>query len=127
MPVAYQVSTVLGCVIVNMHGTVTDEELRAAQRKLYADADYKHGFPHLVHALCVTDLQLTAATVRHVAHYAQEHGLRRAALVTSSEFIYGMMRMYEEYASQIECHVTRDIEEALHWLLDPPRAKAKTA
>ena len=124
MAASYQISSLLQCVFVRLHGVVTDEELVTAQRKMFADEGYQRDLPHLIHALSVTRLDLTADTVRQVAQAAESHGLRRAALVTSNDFIYGMMRMYEEYAGEIECLVSRDLEQALHWLLQEKEPKS---
>ena len=46
--------------------------------------------------------------------------MRSAQSSTCSKlrFIYAMMRMYEGYASEAECLVCRNTDEALAWLLN---------
>ena len=42
--------------------------------------------------------------------------MRRAALIAGSDFVYGMMRMYESYAAGADIYVCRSRAEAIAWL-----------
>jgi len=54
--------------------------------------------------------------LREVAKEAIARGLGRVSLVANTDLVYAMMRMYEGYAFEAECFVTRDWDAALAWL-----------
>ncbi len=55
-----------------------------------------------------------------VSRYAYKRKGGKTALVAASDHVYGMSRMFKAKSEvkkiQLEVHVTRTMEEALHWL-----------
>ena len=100
---------------------VTDYELVQGQENMFCDKLFEGRYSRLIDATGVTQLMVTAGTVREVANAAVERGVRKAALVANSDFVYAMMRMYEGYAIEAECCVFRARNEALAWLHAPQR------
>ena len=120
MPVSYRIDPSLECIFVTLQGIITDEDLIKGQQSMFRDALFEGRYSRLVVAMEVTKLVVTADTVRSVAKAAVDRGLRKAALVANSEVTYGVMRMYEGYAIDADCFVSRDANEALAWLLGRP-------
>jgi hypothetical protein len=116
MPVTYSIEPKLQCIFVTLDGTVTDEEVITGQKQMFGDPLFVGRCPRLIDATGVTKLDVSAHTVRTVSRAAAERGVRRVALVASSDFVYAMMRMYEGYAYEVECFVCRDRNEAAAWL-----------
>jgi SpoIIAA-like len=118
VPASYQIEPQLECIFVTLQGTVTDEDLIEAQRRMFSEELFQGRYARLIDATNVTRLLVTAGMVRAVSKAAVERGVRKAALVASSDVMYGMMRMYEGYASEAECQVFRNTDEALGWLFN---------
>jgi len=116
MPVWYQIDTSLRCIFVTLEGIVTDQELLEGQHNMFNEPLFVGSYSRLVDARTVTKLLVTANCVRHVAKEAIARGLGRVSLVANTDFVYAMMRMYEGYAFEAECFVTRDRDAALAWL-----------
>jgi len=115
MSVTY--SIVDSVVVIVLQGVVTDRELLAQQAALFEDPDFYGNNPRLVDASTVIELRLSGDIVRHVATNAIQRGLRRSALVASgSQSVFGLLRMYAEYAGDATVEVFRDRAPALAWL-----------
>jgi hypothetical protein len=87
------------------------------QRNMFLDPLFEGSYPRFVDGTRVTRLLATADVVRWIAKEATARGVRKVALAANSDFIYAMMRMYEGYASEAECYVSHDADDALKWLL----------
>ena len=116
MPACYHIDTSLRCIYVTLEGIVTDQELLEGQHKMFNEPLFVGSYSRLVDARTVTKLLVTANCVRRVAKEAIAQGVRRVSLVANTDFVYAMMRMYEGYAFEAECFVTRDRDAALAWL-----------
>ena len=117
MPATYHIQESSECIFVTLEGTVTDKDLIGAQRQMFSDPAFEGHYSRLIDASNVTRLVAKDNTVRAVAKAAIARGVRKVALVAHSDFVYGMMRMYEGYSGEAECYVCRDVDEALAWLL----------
>ena len=116
MPVWYQIETSLRCIFITLEGIVTDEELLEGQQNMFNDPLFVGSYSRLVDARTVTKLLVTANCVRRVAKEAIARGLGRVSLVANTDLVYAMMRMYEGYAFEAECFVSRDWDAAVAWL-----------
>ena len=118
MAASYHISPKIACVIVRLEGVVTDSDLREEQRRMFSDPLFKGEHSRLVDATEVREMRVSADTVRALATAAVERGLRKAALISNNtDLVFGLMRMYEGYASPpAEVAVFQNTEEALQWL-----------
>ena len=118
MPASYHISPVIACIIVRLEGAVTDGDLIEGQRRMFSDPLFQGHYSRLVDATDVTELAVSADTVRTVAKAAVERGLRKAALISNDTvLVYGLMRMYQAYAEPpAEVAVYHSMQEALVWL-----------
>lgn len=114
MPVSYTIAPSI--IDVVLEGTVTDSEMVRAQQDMFNDPDFVSSYPRLIHASEVTELQLSADVVSHLARSACQRGMRKAAVIASTDFVFALCRMYEGYAYEADCHVFRDRRAALEWL-----------
>src|SRR4051794_18970085 len=118
MAVSYHISPKIGCIIVRFEGVLTDSDLIEEQRRMFSDPLFKGDYARLVDATDVVMMRVSADTVRAVAAAAVERGLRKAALISNNtDLVFGLMRMYEGYASPpAEVAVFQSTDEALQWL-----------
>jgi hypothetical protein len=123
VPASYRIERSLECIFVTLEGTVTDRDLIEGQRQMFSDPAFEGHYTRLVDAMQVTCLSVKGRVVRAVAKAATRQGVRKAALVANSDFVYAMMRMYEGYSSEADCWVCRDVNEALAFLLGGQREK----
>jgi hypothetical protein len=118
MPASYHISPLIGCIIVRLEGSVSDEDLLEGQQRMFSEPLFKGHYSRLVDATEVTEFAVSAEAVRAVATAAVERGLRKAALISNdTDLVYALMRMYEAYASPpAEVAVYHNMEEGLQWL-----------
>src|SRR3954451_16611156 len=117
MPVHHIVEPKLRLVLISLMGVVTNDDLFQCQAKLLSNPLYEGGFDRLVDASEATKFAVTQDVVRTVAKTAVQRGMRRAALVGTCDYIYGLMRMYESYAIGADVAVFRSLGEAYEWLM----------
>lgn len=114
MPVSYRIND--GLILIYLVGVVTDRDLLGEQQHLFDDPEFEGTMPRLVDARGVTEVQLSATIVRHVAQAARDRGLTRAAIIAGdNDIVFAFMRMYEAYAEAV-VEVFRDRQVALEWL-----------
>ena len=119
MPVSYEIRPDLACVFIRIEGIITDAELMEGQQRLFADASFQGHYARLIDTSPCERLAIHGTTVRSVAQAAEDHGMRKAAVVvTGSIALYGLVRMYEIYASQSDCRICPDEHQALAWLFE---------
>jgi hypothetical protein len=118
MPASYHISPLIACIIVRLEGRITDRDLIEEQQRMFSDPLFQGHYSRVVDGTDVTEFTVSADTVRAVAKAAVERGLRKAALISNeTNFVYGLMRMYEAYADPLaEVVVYHSTEEALVWL-----------
>ena len=117
MPVHHIVEPQLRLVLINLIGIVTNNDLIECQAKLMSNPLFEGNFDRLVDASDAITFDVTQDVVRAVAKTAVEGSMKRAALVGTSDCIYGLMRMYEFYAIGAEVSVFRSLGDAYHWLM----------
>ena len=105
-------------IVIVLTGVIHDRELLDAQQELFDDPSFVGDYPRLVDATHVSQMLLSARVVRHVAKSAYDRGMRKAALVANTKLVYGLMRMYAEYAGDARVELFHDREAAIEWLRD---------
>jgi hypothetical protein len=118
MPARYHIETSRRCIFVTLEGIVTDQELLEGQHNMFNEPLFVGSYSRLVDARTVTKLLVTANCVRRLAKEAITKGVRRVSLVANTDLVYAMMRMYEGYAFEAECFVSRDWDAAVAWLFE---------
>ncbi len=122
MPGSYTILPESRFVLSRSWGVLTQALLLAHSRALAGDPRFQPSFAQLSDLREVTDITVTAPGVREAAEASPFGAGSRRALVASSDFIFGMARMYELFRENAtgEVMVFRDVHEALRWL--GPRA-----
>jgi hypothetical protein len=120
MPLDYVIDKQRRLVTSTASGIVTYPELIAHQNRLKNDPDFDPSFDQLVDGTAVTKLELTTDNVRAIARQRLFGAGSRQAFATSSEFAFGMARMFELYreSAGIErpVKVFNGLEPAQEWL-----------
>jgi len=132
MPSDYSIDPDAGVVYINGSGVLTDADLLEQRVRLRSDPAFKPDFCLLVDFTRVTSVQLSADTVRFLAHERiTAPGVRRAIVLpteTPSDASpqahpYGLSRMFQlsaEYTGE-NVEVFTDLAESRRWLgIDPP-------
>lgn len=120
MPLSYAIDKQHRLVTSTASGVVTYSEILAHQNGLSNDPDFDPAFDQLVDGTAVTKLELTTENVRAVARHRLFAAGSRQAFATSSEFAYGMARMFELYRDSAGTgrlvKVFNGLEAAREWL-----------
>jgi hypothetical protein len=118
MPVGYTIDLAQSLVLSRGWGIVTDRELLAHVRSLTADPRFARNFRQLADLRDVTDVQVTAATIREMVRLNPFWAGARRALVVTNDVVYGMARMYQilRDESPDELEIFRKMDGALQWL-----------
>ena len=114
-----------GLAIQEIEGDLTEEDILAAQRRLYVEFDHDPSRPCLWDATRGNVASaMSGGAMASAAHRSEDlwdhmKGGRTAILV-AKESDFGMGRMYEQMASGMPraLRVFRDREEAIAWLLE---------
>ncbi len=121
MPYILKSDDALGCIFIKWHGTFSYEEGSAYYREIAKLEGFQQG-SHLFHDVRLVDVDVPTSEVRSVATAAspkvKANIVRKVAILTSSDFSFGMMRMLALMRERPELvlNVFRDIEEAKAWL-----------
>jgi hypothetical protein len=118
MPAGYKIDLERSLVLSRGWGVLTDRELLAHVRALIADPRFARNFCQLGDLRDVTDVQITAATIREMVRLNPFWAGARRALVVTSDVVYGMARMYQilRDESPDELEIFRKMDGALQWL-----------
>ena len=118
MPGAYTIDLARSLVLSRGWGVLTDRELLAHVRALTADPRFAQHFRQLADLRDVTDLQVTASTIREMVRLNPFGAGSRRALVVTSDVVFGMARMYQilRDESPDEFRIFRKVDGALQWL-----------
>jgi len=108
-------------LFTTIEGPTSYEDVKAYLDELLVDPRFRPGMPGLIDCrrvkslFSISDLRKTAADAR-LRPQLQVPG--RAAVLASSNLIYGLLRMYEVFneGNPAEIRVFRAPEEALRWL-----------
>ena len=120
MPLNYVIDKPHRLVTSTATGVVTYSDLTSHQSRLKNDPDFDPTFDQLVDGTAVTQLELTTENVRAIARQRLFAAGSRQAFATSSEFAYGMARMFELYRDSAGTgrmvRVFNGLEAAQEWL-----------
>jgi hypothetical protein len=118
MASAYLVDTSRSLVLSKAFGTLTDDDLLGHVRALRADATFHNRMFQIADFRDVVKIAISSVGVRKLgALNPFGEGARRAVVVTT-DFAYGMARMYEmiREPSDDELEIFRTLEKAVEWL-----------
>ena len=120
MPLSFAIDKQRRLVISTASGTVTYSEIAAHQVGLKNHPDFDPSFDQLIDGTAVTKVALTVDEIRTVARQRIFGPDSRQAIATSSDFAYGMARMFELYreasGSGRPVRVFSSLEPAQEWL-----------
>jgi hypothetical protein len=119
-PVTYRFEGDL--LLTTLEGPTGYEDVHRHFNKLCADPCFRPGMPALIDCrrvqslFSISDLRKVAADVRSRPEMSVPG---RAAVLASSNLVYGLLRMYEVFSDgdPVEIRVFRKPEEAMAWLL----------
>lgn len=122
MPYSYRIDTDHEAVLFRATGVFTSEELLGCLKEVVTDPRFKRTCNHLVDLRDISEFHANASDMHKKTTMdlmmAPQIGECRIALVSSSDTVYGMTRMYEimmEDAPFI-VHTFRNINAAVEWL-----------
>jgi hypothetical protein len=128
MPLSYVIDKHRGLVTSTASGVLTYSDIVAHQEGLKSDPDFDPKFDQLFDGTAVTKIELTAGEIQTVARQKLFAAGSRQAFATSSEFAYGMARMFEIYRETSRTgrlvRVFSGTEAAREWL-EPVRVRKK--
>jgi len=118
MPCAYTIDLARSLVLSLGWGVLTDRELLAHVRALTADPRFARDFRQLADLRDVTDVQITASTIREMVGLNPFGAGARRAVVVTNDVVFGMARMYQILSDESldELRIFRKMDDALQWL-----------
>ena len=120
MPLSFDIDKLRRLVISTASGTVTYAEIAAHQVGLKNHPDFDPSFDQLIDGIGVTKVAVTVEEIRTVARQRIFGADSRQAFATSSDFAYGLARMFELYreasGSGRPVRVFNSLEAAQEWL-----------
>lgn len=122
MPITALVDPDTGIAHYSATGDVTRDDVLSIIKKVYSDPAFRSPWLSMWDLTGARPL-FTADELREVAAYVRDHrpvDAGRIAIVATEDLAYGMSRMYEVFASdlQVETSVFRDSGLAQRWLLE---------
>ena len=128
MPLSYVIDKHRGLVTSTASGVLSYADIAAHQEGLKKDPDFDPKFDQLFDGTAVTKIELTAGEVQTIARQRLFAAGSRQAFATSTEFAYGMARMFEIYRETSGAgrlvRVFNGVEAAREWL-EPVRVRKK--
>ena len=119
MPEAYHIDQTQRLVWSRCWGVLSDEDMLAHQARLRTEPDFLPDFNQLIDTSEVTEVPLSAQTVRQVAQHSVFAPESKRAFVVTKDVLYGLGRMFELCQSLkggSTVRVFRDRAVALAWL-----------
>ena len=120
MPLSFDIDKRRRLVISTASGIVTYAEIAAHQVGLKNHPDFDPSFDQLIDGTGVTKVAVTVEEIRTVARQRIFGADSRQAFATSSDFAYGLARMFELYreasGSGRPVRVFNNLEAAQEWL-----------
>ena len=120
MPLSFVIDKQRRLVISTASGTVTYSEIAAHQVGVKNHPDFDPAFDQLIDGTGVTKVAVTVEEIRTVARQRLFGTESRQAFATSSQFAYGMARMFELYreasGSGRPVRVFNTLDAAQEWL-----------
>jgi hypothetical protein len=122
MPFSLEIDRTARLVRVSLSGTVSDEDVLAADDELRA-AQFDPDFDELIDFSDAQDAGLTSQSIRELAGRNPVFGAgSRRAIVVRSDLGYGLARMFQARRGEAagEIQIFRSLAHAQHWLAQPP-------
>jgi hypothetical protein len=123
MPLSFVIDKQRRLVISTASGLLTYAELAAHQVGLKNHPDFDPTFDQLIDGTGVTKINVSVDEIRTIARQRIFGAGSRQAFATSSDFAYGMARMFEIYreasGSGRPVRVFSSLEAAQEWLQQP--------
>jgi hypothetical protein len=118
MPCGYTIDLARSLVLSRGWDVVMDRELLAHVRILTADPRFARDFRQLADLRDVTDVQITASTIREMVKLNPFGAGARRAVVVTNDVVFGMARMYQILTDESpdELQIFRKVDDALQWL-----------
>jgi hypothetical protein len=120
MPLSYNIDEKRRLVFTTAWDTVTGAEALELQRQLRSDPRFNPDFSQLLDLASVTSVTIDRETMTGIAaRHSFSARSRRAFVVGSNRFVYGMARMFiaiSRVTGKEEMRVFTDRTEALQWL-----------
>lgn len=120
MPAFYKIDKERRLVMTTASGVLTPSDTLAHQDKLLKDPDFDSSFSQLLDFTQVTTVQLGSDDVRRLAQRSIFSPNSRRAILVSSDFAFGLSRMFEalrDNSGEKGIRVFRNLDEALAWVL----------
>ncbi len=119
MPASVKVDPSKRMFIIKMEGNVTAEDLKELARNLKNHPDFNPAYDRLVDLSAIDKMEISTEVVRQLAASSEttfDESSRRA-IVASSDFMFGISRMYQTITNRLkQTRVFRTLEEARQWL-----------
>jgi hypothetical protein len=120
MPCNYEIDADRRLVISTSWDVLTAAEALEHQQRLGADPAFHEDFSQLLDFTRLTDLDISADWVRHLAERSLFSRNSRRAFLVNSALAVGMSNMYASFrefaGGEEEMRIFRDRDEALQWL-----------
>jgi len=116
----YEIDKERRLVTSTASGVITLPEIWAHQEKLAKDSDFDPSFAQLLDLTQVSKVEISSEEIRRVAGNSVFAINTRLAIVVSSNFVYGLARMFQilrETNGDKGIQVFRERDEALAWVL----------
>ena len=122
MPIHYRIDHSLGAVFTTASGTISEEELLDHMNRLSADHGLAPTCVELVDLSRVEQVKASSGSIEKAAEFRRSYGektrVTKTAIVATSDYIFGLARMYEILAEETNhtTRVFRDMSQAKEWL-----------
>ncbi len=118
MPVSYDIDQEAGVVRCDYSGVLDLECVRIYQDELSADPNFDPSYDLLANLQDVDEVNLSSAEMRIISHHSPYDKDTKCAIVTSQDFQFGMLRMYQAIQKKDDdkTMVFRSLTEAHQWL-----------
>ncbi|VTR98548.1 Marine sediment metagenome DNA, contig: S01H1_S25812 OS=marine sediment metagenome GN=S01H1_61839 PE=4 SV=1: SpoIIAA-like [Gemmata massiliana] len=128
-PITFDVDPAQRVRRATFRGVITEPVLLSTYGRLISEPGYDFTLNDLIDMRTVSRLEVGPDAIRQLVDlfaHPGEGATNRCAIVTATDHVFGMARMYEmlSWNSSELIHVFRDIEEAERWLRaadHPPR------
>jgi hypothetical protein len=118
MPSSYRIDVESGVIYARKWGVLTDEQVAAYTKALWADPRFDPGFRQIVDFRDVTSIHVTGAAVRDVARENPFRRDARRAFIVASDEAFGLSRMFGMFtdSSSETFTIVRTLEAAFEWI-----------
>jgi hypothetical protein len=118
MPSSYRIDVESGVIYARKWGVLTDEQVAAYTKALWADPRFDPAFRQVVDFRDVTSIRVTGAAVRDVARENPFRRDARRAFIVASDEAFGLSRMFGMFmdSNSETFTIVRTLEAAFEWI-----------